>query len=228
MRGRPSDRPDGHQADVRLPFGNGGQDVQRFSVELRGDDRLDEQAWLGEHLGRSRIDRAIQSQHRAEGAQGVARQGAFQALGQRFRLGGTAGVVMLDHHRGRLAEVADHRQRAVEVEQVVIREFFAVELTSGDDACPAGLCRGINGRLLMRVLAVAEHLLPLKAQVQRAGETAFSGYAREEIGNCPIVEGRVGESLAGQFPPQFQRRAAAGLNLGEDSGVLSARRWRWS
>ena len=85
---------------------------------------------------------------------------------------------------------------------------------------PSPCGRRIDGPFLVRILAVAEHLLPLEAQVQGAGKTAFGRHAGKIVGDRPIVKGRVGKGLAGQLPPQFQRGAAVGLDLLEDLAVL--------
>ena len=127
---------------------------------------------------------------------------------------------MLDHHGSRIAKIADHGQGAVEVQQVVVGKLFAVELASGHHAGPFASGSRINGRFLVRILAVAKHLLPLEPKVQRAGESPLGRHAGEIVGNGPIVKRRVGEGLASQLPPQIQRRATAGLDLRKDLAVL--------
>ena len=77
----------------------------------------------------------------------------------------------------------------------------------------------------MRVLAVAEHLLPArKPRVQRGRESGPSrGFdAGEEVGNRAIVDGRVGEGLRRPASAAVQRRAAAGLDLARISAYCRA------
>ena len=69
---------------------------------------------------------------------------------------------MLDHDRGWLVEVAHDGQRTVQVQEIVVRKFFAVELPCGDHTGPFVLGSRIDGRFLVRVLAVTQHLLPLE------------------------------------------------------------------
>ena len=69
--------------------------------------------------------------------QRVARHGRFQGFGQRGRLGRAAGIIVLDDHRRRVVEVADHGQGAVKVEEIVVGKFLAVELPGGDHT---GVC----------------------------------------------------------------------------------------
>ena len=71
---------------------------------------------------------AIESQHRAEGALRVAVQRLPRGQRQRFGRRGAAGIVVLDHHHRRAGQHPHDRQGAVEIEQVVVRQFLAGEL----------------------------------------------------------------------------------------------------
>ena len=134
-----------------------------------------------------------------------------KAVGQRVGHGGAAGIVVLDHHGGRLGEIADDRQRAVEVEQVVVRKLLAVQLPGGDDAGPVAVGprrRGPPAGAGSRRSAAPSCACRPMVIVPGNGPSAV--VAGEEVGDGPIVAGRVGEGLAGQPAAQLQRRAAVG------------------
>ena len=52
------------------------------------------------------------------------------------------------------------------------------------------------------------------------GKRPSAVHAGKIVGDGPIVKGRVGKGLAGQFPPQFQGGAAVGLDLLQDLAIL--------
>ena len=128
---------------------------------------------------------------------------------------------MLDHHRGRLGKLAHDRQRAIEVQQVVVRKLLAVELPGGDHAGAGAVGPGVEGRLLVRVLAVPQHRLPRQGRRDRARERPLGHRPGKEVGDGPIVAGGVGEGLAGQATAQLRRGAAVGRHLIENLRVLS-------
>ena len=160
MRLRAVQFADLHQPHVVLPLWRRGEDFQGVVVEMGSDDGFDEQARRGQHVGRGGVDRAVQTQHRAEGAQRVALHRPLQGRDQRIADSRAAGIVVLDHHRRRIGELADDRQGAVEIEEIVVGKLLAVQLPRGDHVGPVAVGPGIEGRLLMGILAVAEaHLV---------------------------------------------------------------------
>ena len=78
----------------------------------------------------------------------------------------------------------------------------------------------VEGRLLVRILAVAQHHLAGQADRDRARKRPLGGGAGEEVGDRPIVAGGLGKRLAGQAAAQLERRAAVGRNLIENLGIL--------
>ena len=71
--------------------------------------------------------------------------------------GGAAGVGVLDDDDGAACvELADQLPAGVEVDEVVVAEFFALELVGGGDALAAAV--GVEGGALVGVFAVAEGL----------------------------------------------------------------------
>jgi len=126
---------------------------------------------------------------------------------------------MLNHRGGRLGQPPDDAQGAVQIEQVVVRKFLAVELAGGDQIGPAA-GQGVQRGPLMRILAVAEHRLPRQKQRDLGGKRLGLQSAGEKIGNGPIVPGRVRKGLGGQPAAQLERRAAVRGDLVENCGVL--------
>ena len=209
-----------HQPDVRLPFRLRGEDFQRLRLEVRGNDRLDEQARSGQQPGRGGVDGAVQAEDRAERADRVAGHGAVEGFGRAFRHGRAAGIVVFDDHGRRLGELADDGQGAVQVQEVVVGKLFAVELLGRNDRGAARPGIAVQSRLLVRILAIAEHDLASQAKMQRRRERAFAPLVGKIVGDHAIVGSRVGERLAGKLPPQLGRRAAVGRDLVEHRRIL--------
>ena len=210
-----------HQPDAGLPLGPGGEDFDGGGVEVGRHDGLDEQSRLGEHFGGGGVDGAVGAQHAPERAEGIAGQALAHGFGQRAGHGRAAGVVVLDDRDGGVAEGAGDLQGAVQVEVVVVGEFLAVKLDGGDQVRPTRFGLGVQGRLLVRVLAVAEHGLAPEGRVERSGKFAFGRLAGEEGGNRLVVAGRMREGPPGQLLAQLGRGGAAGLDLVEDLRVLA-------
>ena len=121
------------QADVLLPLLEG---VEGVRLVVRGDDALDEPLRLRVHDGGRGvgIDRPVEREDAAERGQRVAVPGGAEGVGE---LGGRrrpARVVVLDDDARRPGELADEVQRRVEVEDVVVTQFLAVQLLRGGDA----------------------------------------------------------------------------------------------
>ena len=101
-------------------------------------------------------------------------------------------------------------QRAVEIEQVVVRQLFAVQLLGGQHADAAAARRDIDGALLMRVFAVAQLGLSRSEARNMAGGKVASGsdVAAEPGRDGRVVAGRVGKRRGGQFFAEFERGPA--------------------
>ena len=109
-------------------------------------------------LGRRRVDRHVETEHRAERAQRIAFPGAAHRVAQRFRRRRAARVVVLEHRDARDGQRPHDGQRAVEVQEVVVRQLFAVQLFGPHERTGTGIGKCIQCRHLVRVLAVAECL----------------------------------------------------------------------
>ncbi len=72
----------------------------------------------------------------------------------------------------------------------------------------------------MRILAVAQHAFAMQIQADGAGKETFGRLAGKEVGDCPIVMGRVGKGLGGQTAAELRRGAAVGGDLVEDFRIL--------
>src|SRR5581483_3196232 len=89
-----AERPDAQQADALLPARAGGEQLQRSVAVTRRDDALDEPVGLG-HLRRGRlVHLAVEGEHAAIGAEGVALEGALERVRERRADGGAARVVV--------------------------------------------------------------------------------------------------------------------------------------
>ena len=130
--------------------------------------------------------------------------------GQRVGDGGAARVVVLDDHaRGAVAELAQERPRGVEVEDVVERDLLAVVLADLREHPGAGAHLRVVGGALVGVLAVGqvEHLLE-GAQVQRREVVALLG---EPPGDRGVVAGGVGERLGREPLARRHRQQPVGV-----------------
>src|SRR5262249_55907181 len=135
---------------------------------------------------------------------------------------GAAGVVVLDDDHRRAAEFADEVEGAVQVEEVVVGEFLAVQDFRPADAGVAGGGVDVEGGLLVRVLAVAEDAAADAAQVDDRREGALALQAPgEPVADGRVVGGDAGEGLGGQaFAAGQGQGAAVFLQLVQDGGVL--------
>ena len=121
------------QADVLLPL---LEDVEGLRLVVRGDDALDEPLRL-----RSMSAAAVSASTGWLNARmppnadcGSPSQAARNASASVARRRRPARVVVLDDDRRRLGELADEVQGRVEVEDVVVAQFLAVQLLGGGDA----------------------------------------------------------------------------------------------
>ena len=127
---------------------------------------------------------------------------------------------MLDDRNGRVGERADDLQRAVQVQKVVVREVFPIELPGSHHTGGRRVRLAVDGGLLMGILAISQNGLAGEAEVLRSGKGPLGRLAGEEGGNGSVVYGRVGKCLAGQLASGLQRRATVGRDLIENLRVL--------
>ena len=109
-------------ADIRLLR----EDGERLVVVAGREQRLDEE--LVQALGQGHVDDAIDGDHGAEGAHGIAFVGLVVGGRQVLRQGTAAGVVVFDDDHARQRELVADVARRIEVVQVVEAELLAVQL----------------------------------------------------------------------------------------------------
>ena len=106
-----------------------GKTLEGLRREGRGNEHLDEQlVAVGEVLDERQRHLAVNGHDAAEGALGIAREGAVVGLGHVARHGGAAGVLMLEDDHAGLVELADGVPSRLGVEEVVVGERLALEL----------------------------------------------------------------------------------------------------
>ncbi len=106
---------------------------------------------------------------------GSQRSAASQASASVGGDGDAARVGVLDDDDGGFGELGDALEGGVGVVEVVVGQFLALHLPGGGD--PGPRAGGVEGGVLVRVLAVAQRL------AQRAGD----GEARREIPAPPVA-----------------------------------------
>ena len=128
---------------------------------------------------------------------------------------------MLDYRDSRLFEELDVSQSGVQIHEVVVGQFFSVELNGVDDvARRRGVGRDIVGAFLVRVFAVTKNRGSRIVKRQGTGEPVFGRNAGEIIRNSAIVFRRMSESRSRQFRSRFQRRAAVSANFFQNASIL--------
>ena len=118
---------------------------------------------------------------------------------------------MLDHDDGGLLELGHAFVGRVGVVDVVVGELLALDHARGGDARPLAAV-GIERRLLVRVLAVAQGLHALGGDGQPLGE-GLALLLGEPVGDRRIVGRRARIGLGGELAAQ--RQGGGALVLGE-------------
>ncbi len=182
-------------------------DPPRRLVGVGGDDHLGED--LGDARRRGRVEGAVQRDDAAEGAHRIAGERTGVGGGEVARQGHAAGIGVLDDgDGGRLfrRELGHQLVGRVGVVQIVVAERLALHLDRRGDA-RARRARGIEGRLLVRVFAVAQQPAPLARDDQLLGQRVA------RLTSEPAADGRVvgagrGIGLGRQFVAEREARGA--------------------
>ena len=128
---------------------------------------------------------------------------------------------MLDDDAGgsRLIEFGDAFEGGVGIVDVVVGELLALELARRGDARPT-VRRAVEGRPLMRVLAIA-HRLGKRAAQCAEGRRGVAELVCEPVRDRRVVSGGAGISLLRQSLAQRQRGLAAmGVEIGQHGSVI--------
>ena len=138
-------------------------------IDRGRDDRLDE--GRDDRFGGGDVEGPVQRHDATERREAVGFTGADVGIGSRCADGGAARVRVLDHHGRRLVELERDARGSVEVEQVGVRQFLALQDGGRTEARGRRLGTGaVPGGLLVRILAVAEVAQLLKRQADRCAE----------------------------------------------------------
>ena len=93
--------------------------------------RLDEE--LRDLLGGGSVHLAIDAEHAAKGGDGVCGECAGVGVEDGRTGGGATGIGVLDDDDGGFVELTDELPAGIEVDQVVVRELFTLQLFGGRD-----------------------------------------------------------------------------------------------
>ena len=190
-----------------------GEQGDRLLVRVGGDHHLGEDA--GDRLRGRGVERAVERDDPAERRHRIAGEGCLVSLRQRRRARHAAGIGVLDDDAGRrgVAEFAHQLQRRVGVVEVVVAQFLALHLPRLADAGGGGAGVVVEGGLLMRVLAIAQHgrvledegqgrreLLLLVGEPEPARDHGVIGRGRGEgLGGEPLALDEIGLALRHRF-----------------------------
>ena len=121
---------------------------------------------------------------------------------------------MLDDHAGDALPRRHRHHRGVDVQEIVERQLLPVELLH---VSQARLVSHVQRRALMRVLAVAQRLLPLEHEAQ-CGRQGFLG-TRQVAEDRGVVRGRVGEDFRRERAPLIRRDSSI-FQSGDNRGIV--------
>ena len=211
------------QADV-APLGL--QQLRRRGFERRRHDHLEERA-LADLAGRPFVERAVDREDAAVRRRGIAGEGAVRGRRGRGADCHAARRGVLDHDGARVlavepAELLDDVERGGGVVDVVVAERPAVDLLGVDDGRPGRRRVAVQGRLLVRVLAVAQRVDLGVPEAEHLAERG-TGAAREEARDGGVI--LRGAGVRGRREVRAQRprrRVVVGVHLG-DHLVVPAR-----
>jgi hypothetical protein len=116
----------------------GGEAGERLGRERGRDDGFDEE--LGDLLGGG-VDLAVDADDASEGGDGIGLEGAAVGLEDGAPVAAPQGLVCLMMATAALVELADELPAGVEVDEVVVAEFLALELLAAATPVRCRRCR---------------------------------------------------------------------------------------
>ena len=197
----------------------------------RGDDDLDELLVLiGKVLNQLKGNLAVAGDDAAEGALGIAGESAVVGGRDVLGNGGTAGVLMLEDHAGRLVELADQVPSGIGVQIVVVAERLALDLLGAHKrelrarGVLAALGKAVDRSLLLRILTIAQVVDLLQRDLELGrGVRHVACLSGKPTGDSRVVGGGSLVDLHLQAATGGKRGAATGLaHLGQD-GIIVGR-----
>ena len=205
--------------------------LERLIGVARGDDDLDELLVLvGEVLNQLKGNLAVAGDDAAEGALGIAGESAVVGGRDVLGNGGTAGVLMLEDHAGRLVELADQVPGGIGVQIVVVAERLALDLLGAHKrelrarGVLAALGKAVDRSLLLRILTIAQVVDLLQRDLELGrGVRHVACLSGKPTGDSRVVGGGSLVDLHLQAATGGKRGAATGLaHLGQD-GIIVGR-----
>ena len=205
-------RPDFQQPDVGFPFWPRGENLERGRIEIGATIASTNRSGSVSTSAVAASSVRFKPITEPNALSGVAIQAAPHGDREIRVRRRAARIVVLDDDGGRLVELADDRQRAVEIQQIVVRKLFAVKLVRRDEIRSAARRAGIQGPALVRVFAVAQRHLAPQHQRNRGREIAVG---------CRVLSPRNTARWPGRIRPcgQTPRRPAGGARR------ATCRRW---
>ena len=207
-----------------------GHALERLIGVARGDDDLDKLLVLiGKVLNQLKGNLAVAGDDAAEGALGIAGKSAVVGGRDVLGNGGTARVLMLEDHAGRLVELAHQVPSGVGVQIVVVAERLALDLLGAHErelrarGVLAALGETIDRSLLLRVLAIAQVVDLFQRDLELGrGVRHVACLGGKPTGDSRVVGGGSLVDLHLQAATGGKRGAATSLvHLGQDGVVVS-------
>ena len=173
-RGR-SGRPRSSRRTLFFQVGLVVSRPKRVGLEAGGDDRLDEPAGHAQPLGRRAVDRPVQADDPAEGADGVALVGQLEGLGQRrSATAAPQGLLCLRIAAAGSAKRRTSRRALSRSSRLLYDSSLPCRTFAVARFGPGRPRLDVEGGPLVRVLAVAEH----RPALEREGLEAREGIGR--------------------------------------------------
>ena len=136
--------------------------LERLGLVVGRDDYFEE--YFVDFSGGGFVDYGVGDNHSAEGRHGVAGEGIFPCLDGCGACSQAAGIVVFEHGEcGFGAEFVDEVYGGVDVQQVVVGYFFAVELVEH----LVNVTKEV--RFLVRVFTVAEGAFAVDSEAECSG-----------------------------------------------------------
>ena len=168
------------------------------------------QKQAGELFCRGLVHGGVEGHDAAKGRNPIGIERPLEGVSRSGARSHATGIGVLDHHGGSLgagaiAKLPHRGEGSLEVNQVVVAEFFALELVGRPPAC-CGVA--MPSGLLMGILAVAQGLLGRHIQLQgspRGG--AIRQSSRQPGADSSVVARRVLKSRQGELTAQVGRHS---------------------
>ena len=155
-------------------------------------------------LSRSSIDFAVCDKHSAESRHGVALKGSLPGIEHGVARSDSTSVVVLEDCKSSLSEVANKVHGSVDVEEVVVGNFLAVELGEHFIEVAEEIA------FLVRILTIAHHLGTIDGQAE-----CRRLFAIEVVEDVRVVGARYGKSLLGKPAAVFE--SGGGIAIGYET-----------